>query len=191
MRAMIEIEWIDGRVTRIPELALGDAFGESAQAEVDVRFDDLSEGLVVEVRHHEPDGEAVGDPRGRGCAVYADCFYSLIEPGDLGRVQCVLYEGTPRICRIDDELVNLSRASALCTSVLGNGAGSALELIAACARYLQGSRCVTDVAARRAAAAELGIPRKVLDDAIGWLGGSTSAVSVQKGLAAPIEGDYS
>lgn len=129
--------------------------------------------------------------QGRACAVYADCFYSLIEPEDLGRVQCVLYEGTPRICRIDDELVNLSRASALCTSVLGNGAGSALELIATCARYLQGSRCVTDVAARRAAAAELGIPRKVLDDAIGWLGGSTSAVSVQKGLAAPIEGDYS
>lgn len=29
MRAMIEIEWIDGHVTRIPELALGDAFGES------------------------------------------------------------------------------------------------------------------------------------------------------------------
>lgn len=191
MRAMIEIEWIDGHVTRIPELALGDAFGESVQAEVGIRFDDLSDGLVVEVRHHEPDGETGGDPRGRACAVYADCFYSLIEPEDLGRVQCVLYEGTPRICRIDDELVNLSRASALCTSVLGNGAGSALELIAACARYLQGSRCVTDVAARRAAAAGLGIPRKVLDDAIGWLGGSTSAVSVQKGLAAPIEGDYS
>lgn len=66
MRAMIEIEWVDGRVTRIPELALGDAFGESAQAEVDVRFDGLSEGLVAEARHHEPDGEAGGDLRGRG-----------------------------------------------------------------------------------------------------------------------------
>lgn len=191
MRAMIEIEWIDGHVTRIPEHALGDAFGESVQAEVDIRFDDLSDGLVVEVRYHEPDGETGGDPRGRACAVYADCFYSLIEPEDLGRVQCVLYEGTPRICRIGGELVNLSRASALCSSVLGNGAGSALELIAACARYLQGSRCATDVAAQRAAAAEVGIPRKVLDDAIGRLGGSTSAVSVQKGLVAPIEGDYS
>lgn len=96
MRAMIEIEWIDGHVTRIPELALGDAFGESVQAEVDIRFDDLSDGLVVEVRYHEPDGETGGDPRGRACAVYADCFYSLIEPEDLGRVQCLLYEGTVR-----------------------------------------------------------------------------------------------
>lgn len=66
MRAMIEIEWIDGHVTRIPELALGDAFGESVQAEVDIRFDDLSDGLVVEVRYHEPDGETGGDPPGAG-----------------------------------------------------------------------------------------------------------------------------
>ena len=95
MRAMIEIEWIGGHVTRIPELALGGAFGESVQAEVDIRFDDLSDGLVVEVCHHEPDGEAGGDPRGRACAVYSDFFYSLIEPEDLGRVQCVFYEGTP------------------------------------------------------------------------------------------------
>lgn len=64
MRAMIEIEWIDGHVTRIPELALGDAFGESVQAEVDIRFDDLSDGLVVEVQYHEPDGETGGDPGG-------------------------------------------------------------------------------------------------------------------------------
>lgn len=32
MRAMTEIEWLDGRVTKVPELALGDAFGESVQA---------------------------------------------------------------------------------------------------------------------------------------------------------------
>ena len=28
--------------------------------------------------------------------MYADCFYSLIVPEDLGRVQCLLYEGTAR-----------------------------------------------------------------------------------------------
>lgn len=191
MRALIEIEWVDGRVTRIPELALGDAFGESVQAEVDIRFDDLSGGLAVEVRHHEPDGEAGGDHRGRGCAVYADCFYSLVEPDDMGRVQCVLYEGVPRICRIGGELVNLSRASALCSSVVGERAGSALEMIAACAQYLQGPRCATDAAARHAAASELGIPRRALDVAIGWLDGNVGAASVQKSPTTPIEGDYS
>ena len=64
MRAMTEIEWLDGRVTKVPELALGDALGESVQAELDFGFDDVLEGLWVEVRHHEPDEDSDGDPRG-------------------------------------------------------------------------------------------------------------------------------
>lgn len=85
MRAMTEIEWLDGRVTKVPELALGDAFGESVQAELDFGFDDVLEGLWVVVRHHEPDEDSDGDPRGRGCALHADCRYSLVEPSDLDR----------------------------------------------------------------------------------------------------------
>ena len=112
MRAMREIEWLDGRVTKVPELALGDAFGESVQAELDFGFDDVLEGLWVEVRHHEPDEDSDGDPRGRGCALYADCRYSLVEPSDLDRVFCILYKGQPRVCRVAGELVNLSRACA-------------------------------------------------------------------------------
>lgn len=104
MRAMTEIEWLDGRVTKVPELALGDAFGESVQAELDFGFDDVLEGLWVEVRHHEPDEDSDGDPRGRGCALYADCRYSLVEPSDLDRVFCILYEGQPRVCRVAGEL---------------------------------------------------------------------------------------
>ena len=53
MRTMTEIEWLDGRMTKVPELALGDALGESVQAELDFGFDDVLEGLWVEVRHHE------------------------------------------------------------------------------------------------------------------------------------------
>lgn len=104
MRAMIEIEWLDGRVTKVPELAQGDAFGESVQAELDFGFDDVSEGLWVEVRHHEPDEDSDGDLRGRGCALCADCRYSLVEPSDLDRVFCILYEGQPRVCRVAGEL---------------------------------------------------------------------------------------
>lgn len=104
VRAMTEIEWLDGRVTKVPELALGDAFGESVQAELDFGFDDVLEGLWVEVRHHEPDEDSDGDPRGRGCALYADCRYSLVEPSDLDRVFCILYEGQPRVCRAAGEL---------------------------------------------------------------------------------------
>ena len=53
MRAMTEIEWLDGRMTKVPELVLGDALGESVQAELDFGFDDVLEGLWVEARHHE------------------------------------------------------------------------------------------------------------------------------------------
>lgn len=85
MRVMTEIEWLDGRVTKVPELALGDAFGESVQAELDFGFDDVLEGLWVVVRHHEADEDSDGDPGGRGCALHADCRYSLVEPSDLDR----------------------------------------------------------------------------------------------------------
>ena len=104
MCAMTEIEWLDGRVTKEPELALGDAFGESVQAELDFGFDDVLEGLWVVVRHHEPDEDSDDDPRGRGCALHADCRYSLVEPSDLDRVFCILYEGQPRVCRAAGEL---------------------------------------------------------------------------------------
>ena len=149
MRAMTEIEWLDGRVTKVPELALGDAFGESVQAELDFGFDDVLEGLWVVVRHHEPDEDSDGDPRGRGCALHADCRYSLVEPSDLDRVFCILYEGQPRVCRVAGELVNLSRACALSCLMLGSPyPPGALEALAACARYLCGLAFTSDLAAR-------------------------------------------
>lgn len=159
MRAMTEIEWLDGRVTKVPELALGDAFGESVQAELDFGFDDVLEGLWVEVRHHEPDEDSDGDPRGRGRALYADCRYSLVEPSDLDRVFCILYEGQPRVCRVAGELVNLSRACALSCLMLGSPyPPGALDALAACARYLCGPAFTSDLAARARAAGELGPP---------------------------------
>ena len=78
MRAMTEIEWLDGRVTKVPELALGDAFGESVQAELDFGFDDVFEGLWVVVRHHEPDEDSDGARAGGAahCTRTADTAWS-------------------------------------------------------------------------------------------------------------------
>lgn len=138
MRAMIEIEWMDGHVTKVPELALGDAFGESVQAELDFRFDDVSEGLWVEVRHHEPDEGSDGDPRGRACTLYADCRYGLVDAADLGRIFCVLYEGQPRICRIAGAREPLE---GLCH-------GRSFARVALSARRLRGARRVRPLSLR-------------------------------------------
>lgn len=107
----------------------------------------------------QPGADSDGDPRGRGCALYADCRYSLVEPSDLDRVFCILYEGQPRVCRVAGELVNLSRACALSCLMLGSPyPPGALEALAACARYLCGPAFTSDLAARARAAGELGPP---------------------------------
>lgn len=100
MRAMTEIEWLDGRVTKVPELALGDAFGESVQAELDFGFDDVLEGLWVEVRHHEPDEDSDGDPAREGLRTVRGL---PVQPGrTVGPRPCLLHplrgaaEGLPR-----------------------------------------------------------------------------------------------
>ncbi|MFR2626546.1 MAG: hypothetical protein ACLS89_02885 [Collinsella sp.] len=138
MRAMTEIEWLDGRVTKVPELALGDAFGESVQAELDFGFDDVLEGLWVEVRHHEPDEDSDGDPRGRGCALYADCRYSLVEPSDLDRVFCILYEGSRGSAASRGAREPFAGLRVVLPHARSPYPPGALEALAACARYLCG-----------------------------------------------------
>ena len=183
MRAMIEIEWMDGHVTKVPELALGDAFGESVQAELDFRFDDVSEGLWVEVRHHEPDEGSDGDPRGRACTLYADCRYGLVDAADLGRIFCVLYEGQPRICRIAGELVNLSRVCAMAGPLLGLPfPPGAFEALAACGRYLCGPAFASDPAARSRVAGEFGVPVSAVHEAAMW------GLGLRMHVEAPVEG---
>lgn len=192
MRAMTEIEWLDGRVTKVPELALGDALGESVQAELDFGFDDVLEGLWVEVRHHEPDEDSDGDPRGRGCALYADCRYSLVEPSDLDRVFCILYEGQPRVCRVAGELVNLSRACALSCLMLGSPyPPGALEALAACARYLCGPAFTSDLAARARVAGELGVPVSAVNAAAAWEFGMGAGSETPVEGRTPLGGGYS
>lgn len=160
MRAMTEIEWLDGRVTKVPELALGDALGESVQAELDFGFDDVLEGLWVEVRHHEPDEDSDGDPRGRGCArtrtagtAWSNRRTSTVSSASFTR-------GSRGSSRVAGELVNLSRACALsCLMLESPYPPGALEALAACARYLCGPAFKSDLAARVRARIPSGLTR--------------------------------
>ena len=157
---MTEIEWLDGRVTKVPELALGDALGESVQAELDFGFDDVLEGLWVEVRHHEPDEDSDGDPRGRAahCTRTAGTAWSNRRTSTVSSASFT--RGSRGSSRVAGELVNLSRACALSCLMLGSPyPPGALEALAACARYLCGPAFTSDLAARVRARISSGLTR--------------------------------
>ncbi len=94
MCAMIEIEWMDGHVRRCQNSPWATRSMRAVQVELDFRFDDVPEGLWVEVRHHEPDEGSDAGRRGRACMLYADCRYGLVDTADLDSIFCVSMRGS-------------------------------------------------------------------------------------------------
>lgn len=183
MNTFIEIEWKNGKITRFPDTGYeGGNFGENVAPEIDVRFDDVSGGLFLEVRHHEParpsQDELVGphagqDPRGVPCRIYNDYYIELVRAKDMDDVVWVSYDGQPRLIRIMGELVNLAKTQALQKLYLGNGKADAAvlsqiaELASIVKSQMRGrladagqTRGVADL--EEACAAELGVSRSVL-----------------------------
>lgn len=130
---MIEISWLDGRITRFPEYVCNDMFGKNVQPEVDINLDDLSDGIYICVRHNEPIEAEQGryddddDPRGAGCKVLADCYYQIATPEDVQRIAILRYEGEPRLVNDGGQLLNLSKFNALKSLYLGDDAGGITE----------------------------------------------------------------
>lgn len=120
MKPMIEVWWANGKITRYPETLLENSFGENAQAEIDLRFDQIeTKGLYLEVKHHEPkranskDLDQQIDQRGIECRVYADCYVWLLSKEELRNVVALFYEGQKVLVRIGEHLINLVKLSAL------------------------------------------------------------------------------
>lgn len=138
MNTFIEVEWKSGKITRFPDTGYeGDGFGENVAPEIDIRFDDVSGGLYLEVRHHEParpsqdgpaDPDSEQDPRGLPCRIYNDYYIELVSAKDMDDVVWVSYDGQPRFVRIMGELVNLAKIQALQKLYLGNGKADAAVL---------------------------------------------------------------
>lgn len=144
------------------------------------------------MRHHEPDEGSDGDPRGRACTLYADCRYSLVDAADLDRIFCVLYEGQPMICCIAGRLVNLSRACAMACHLLGLPyPPGALEVLAACGRYLCGPAFASDPAARVRVAGEFGVPVSAVHEAAMWGLGMRMHVETPAEGKTLLDRDYS
>lgn len=132
---MIQIDWLDGRITRFPEYNAGDAFGENIQPELEIRLEDLSDGIWIYLRHNEPIRPKQGvhqkqDPRGLACNVFADAFYQIATKEDVEQIAVLSYEGVPRLINDNGELINLSKFNALRNLYLGDDS-SAIALQAA------------------------------------------------------------
>jgi hypothetical protein len=117
--AMVEITYKNGRITRIEEKSLAAYFGENIFAEVDLRFDNLEEGLVAEVRHHEPnrpsedetDGQS--DARGLSCSHLADTYATIIYPEKIKEIEKVKYDGRVVLFNFQGKIVNMSKLNVL------------------------------------------------------------------------------
>lgn len=117
MQSKLTIYWEDGRITEYPDQAFRFTGGHDCPtAEVDYRFDDLTDGLYVEVRFQEAVGNAEGQPpdmRGNACERRNDCFYQVFPAQGCEHVLAVFHDGVKRLARIGGELVSLARIDAL------------------------------------------------------------------------------
>lgn len=209
MNTLIEVEWKDGRITRFPDTGYeGDNFGENVMPEMDIRFDDVSHGLYLEVRHHEPhrpkstelgrQGEEQ-DPRGFPCRIFNDYFIELISGEDMEDVVWVTYAGQPRFVRINGELVNLAKIVALQKLYIGDpGASSAIlsqiaELLVVIEPQVR-ARLATSEGGRHgnvddACATELGVSRSILYAARSFLAAKEAEEAPFDGSLPPSDSD--
>lgn len=102
MDIFVEVEFDDGLV-RHWEFPRASVVKE-ATVEVDTCFNDLSNGLMVTVRHHsEP--ESGSDV----CRVVKDYRLSLVPPEDMSKLMVCRYCGEERLVRYEDGIVNLTK----------------------------------------------------------------------------------
>ena len=156
MDIFVEVEFDDGLV-RHWEFPRASVVKE-ATVEVDTCFNDLSNGLMVTVRHHsEP--ESGSDV----CRVVKDYRLSLVPPEDMSKLMVCRYCGDERLVRYRDGIVNLTKLKQLSRLYCGDeGAAGLLSDIYATSKALeQAHQGITN----EEMADLLGVPLGMLEEA--------------------------
>lgn len=119
MDTFIEVEFDDGLVRHweFPRASTK----EEATVEVDACFDDLSNGIMVTVRHHSAPG-----PESDVCRVVKDYRLSLVPPEDMPKLLVCRYCGDERLVRYKDGIVNLAKLKQLSRLYCGDDASAGL-----------------------------------------------------------------
>ncbi|MEG0374655.1 MAG: hypothetical protein RR672_03405 [Raoultibacter sp.] len=98
-------------------------------SEFDLRWDDLSEGLILEISTQTPEGEErpefgrpIQDPDERGslCHLSGATYIYLLEPEDMKDVSQIKYRGETMVKAMGDELVVLGKLGELVATYLGD-----------------------------------------------------------------------
>ena len=156
MDIFVEVEFDDGLV-RHWEFPRASVVKE-ATVEVDTCFNDLSNGLMVTVRHHsEP--ESGSDV----CRVVKDYRLSLVPPEDMPKLMVCRYCGDDRLVRYRDGIVNLTKLKQLSRLYCGDeGTAGLLSDIYATSKALeQAHQGITN----EEMADLLGVPLGMLEEA--------------------------
>lgn len=156
MDTFIEVEFDDGLVRHweFPRASTK----EEATVEVDACFGDLTEGIMVTVRHHSApdDGDDV-------CRVVKDYRLSLVPPEDMPKLMVCRYCGDERLVRYEDGIVNLTKLRQLSRLYCGDEgtAGLLSDIYATSEAVKQSHQGISD----DEIAAMLGVPVGMLEEA--------------------------
>lgn len=156
MDTFIEVEFDDGLVRHweFPRASTK----EEATVEVDACFGDLTEGIMVTVRHHSaPDDDS------DVCRVVKDYRLSLVPPEDMPKLMVCRYCGDERLVRYKDGIVNLTKLKQLSRLYCGDDrvAGLLSDIYATSKALEQAHQGITN----QEIAAMLGVPIGMLEEA--------------------------
>lgn len=156
MDTFIEVEFDDGLVRHweFPRASTK----EEVTVEVDACFGDLTEGIMVTVRHHSaPDDDS------DVCRVVKDYRLSLVPPEDMPKLMVCRYCGDERLVRYKDGIVNLTKLKQLSRLYCGDEgtAGLLSDIYATSEAVKQSHQGISD----EEVAAMLGVPTEMLEEA--------------------------
>ena len=180
----VEAYFRDGNIYYFPETSFSEYFGSSAIDDYNFRFDaNLEEsGLILEMRHHQPqqpaddDFDYRPDPRGYPCDPIADAFAELLTPEEAKDIVKLVYNGETVFKRIKGNLVNMRPISELGSLYFDEAdTMSTMHLISGLHRILSEEMNVLNSSAldeyseeykNELIASQLGIPVETLNEAI-------------------------
>lgn len=156
MDTFIEVEFDDGLVRHweFPRASTK----EEATVEVDACFGNLTEGIMVTVRHHStPDDDS------DVCRVVKDYRLSLVPPEDMPKLMVCRYCGDERLVRYKDGIVDLTKLKQLSRLYCGDdrAAGLLSDIYATSEAVKQSHQGISD----EEVAAMLGVPTEMLEEA--------------------------